>query len=155
LGASAALARHVNGFIARTVSTSGNCPSLFCRKQPYSPPPYSHQQFAKMSDQIQELIDIPRDFIKDGTMFLNRCTKRKGPLSRAFGISSLQLHVLTETADRREFIKISQAVGVGFLVMGGTTSPHFIIVGEKLTFFKLAVGYVVKLSTAPLQIHEH
>lgn len=31
-------------------------------------------------------------------------------------------------ADRREFIKISQAVGVGFLVMG-------------------AVGYLVKLST--------
>jgi hypothetical protein len=29
-----------------------------------------------MSDQIQELIDIPRDFIKDGTMFINRCTKR-------------------------------------------------------------------------------
>jgi len=31
------------------------------------------------------------------------------------------------TADRREFLKISQAVGIGFLVMG-------------------AVGYVVKLS---------
>lgn len=31
------------------------------------------------------------------------------------------------TADRREFLKISQAVGVGFLVMG-------------------AIGYVVKLS---------
>jgi len=62
-----------------------------------------------MSDQIQELIDIPRDFIKDGTTFLNRCTK----------------------PDKREFIKISQAVGVGFLVMG-------------------AVGYVVKLIHIPV-----
>lgn len=32
---------------------------------------------AIMSDQLQELIDIPRDFIKDGTMFINRCTKRR------------------------------------------------------------------------------
>lgn len=38
------------------------------------------------------------------------------------------------TADRREFLKISQAVGVGFLVMG-------------------VIGYVVKLSTlhAPIR----
>lgn len=35
------------------------------------------------------------------------------------------------TADRREFLKISQAVGVGFVVMG-------------------AIGYVVKLSWWPL-----
>lgn len=62
-----------------------------------------------MSDQLQELIDIPRDFIKDGTMFINRCTK----------------------PDKREFIKISQAVGVGFLVMG-------------------AVGYFVKLIHIPV-----
>lgn len=34
------------------------------------------------------------------------------------------------TADKREFLKISQAVGVGFLVMG-------------------VIGYVVKLSTSP------
>lgn len=35
-----------------------------------------------------------------------------------------------KTADKREFIKISQAVGVGFVVMG-------------------ALGYIVKLSTRP------
>ncbi|KAK5006219.1 hypothetical protein LTR28_006754, partial [Elasticomyces elasticus] len=57
-----------------------------------------------MADAIRELADIPRDFLKDGTQFLNRCTK----------------------PDRREFIKISQAVGVGFLVMG-------------------VIGYIVKL----------
>ena len=58
-----------------------------------------------MSDQIKELLDIPRDFMRDGTQLLNRCTK----------------------PDRREFIRISQAVGVGFVVMG-------------------AIGYFVKLS---------
>ncbi|KAI6709096.1 translocation complex subunit Sss [Marssonina coronariae] len=68
-----------------------------------------------MSDQIQEVLDIPRDFVRDGTQFINKCTK----------------------PDRREFIKISQAVGVGFLVMG-------------------AVGYLVKLSQFPdLWIRNH
>ncbi|AEO56877.1 hypothetical protein MYCTH_87328 [Thermothelomyces thermophilus ATCC 42464] len=62
-----------------------------------------------MADQIQELLDVPREFIKDGVQFINRAQK----------------------PDRREFIKISQAVGVGFLVMG-------------------AVGYFVKLIHVPL-----
>ncbi|KAF2105003.1 hypothetical protein NA57DRAFT_51789 [Rhizodiscina lignyota] len=48
------------------------------------------------SSQLKELADIPKDFIKDGTQFLNRCTK----------------------PDKREFLKISQAVGVGFVIMG-------------------------------------
>lgn len=62
-----------------------------------------------MADQFQELIDIPKNFINDGTLFVNRCTK----------------------PDKREFIKISQAVGVGFLVMG-------------------AVGFLVKLIHIPV-----
>ena len=37
----------------------------------------------------------------------------------------------SSTADRREFLKISQAVGMGFLVMG-------------------AIGYFIKLSTSNL-----
>ncbi|KAK7628571.1 hypothetical protein IWX50DRAFT_652761 [Phyllosticta citricarpa] len=61
-----------------------------------------------MSDQLKELADVPKDFIKDGTLFINRCTK----------------------PDKREFIKISQAVGIGFVVMG-------------------AIGYLVKLGRAP------
>jgi len=130
LGASAALAPHVSGFIARTVplyqniSISSNCPSLPSQTNTKSTPPTVRLQVANMSDQIQELIDIPRDFIKDGTMFINRCTKRKSPLGQASGLSVLHLHMLTEIADKREFIKISQAVGVGFLVMGGIYYPH-------------------------------
>jgi protein transport protein SEC61 subunit gamma-like protein len=78
-----------------------------------------------MSEQLKEIAEIPRDFLRDGTLFLNRCTKRSFP--------SLQIHFrsqqLTWTlADKREFIKISQAVGMGFIVMG-------------------VIGYVVKLST--------
>ncbi|KAI9793581.1 MAG: Sec61p translocation complex subunit [Piccolia ochrophora] len=68
-----------------------------------------------MSDQFKEIAEIPRDFLRDGTLFLNRCTK----------------------PDKREFIKISQAVGVGFVIMG-------------------TIGYFVKLSSAAcVQIHQH
>ncbi|KAI9851795.1 MAG: Sec61p translocation complex subunit [Vezdaea acicularis] len=66
-----------------------------------------------MSDQIKEIADIPRDFLREGTQFLNRCTK----------------------PDKREFIKISQAVGVGFVVMG-------------------TIGYFVKLSWSPNTHHK-
>ncbi|ERT00296.1 translocon subunit SSS1 [Sporothrix schenckii 1099-18] len=62
-----------------------------------------------MSEQLQEILDIPREFVKDGMQFLNRCQK----------------------PDAKEFAKISQAVGVGFIVMG-------------------AVGYFVKLVHIPL-----
>ncbi|KAH6626940.1 hypothetical protein B0J18DRAFT_464909 [Chaetomium sp. MPI-SDFR-AT-0129] len=62
-----------------------------------------------MADQVQEFLEVPREFLKDGIQFINRAQK----------------------PDRREFIKISQAVGVGFLVMG-------------------AVGYFVKLIHVPL-----
>lgn len=98
-----------------------------------------------MSDQIQEFLEVPRDFIKDGTQFINRCTKRKSspgsvllvyqpfmnsiaPLWVRFsGEGLIKTRADQCIADGREFIKISQAVGIGFLVMG-------------------AVGYLVKLS---------
>ena len=60
---------------------------------------------SNMSDTLTEFAEIPRDFIRDGTAFMNRCTK----------------------PDKREFIKISQAVGMGFLIMG-------------------VIGYLIKLS---------
>ncbi|KAK4138681.1 secE/sec61-gamma protein [Trichocladium antarcticum] len=62
-----------------------------------------------MADQVQEILDVPREFLRDGIQFINKAQK----------------------PDRREFIKISQAVGVGFLIMG-------------------AVGYFVKLIHVPL-----
>ena len=70
-----------------------------------------------MSDQLKEIAEIPRDFLKDGTNFINRCTKRK----------SCHAVRTDHLADKREFIKISQAVGVGFVIMG-------------------VIGFVVKLS---------
>ncbi|ETI28269.1 protein translocase SEC61 complex gamma subunit, archaeal and eukaryotic [Cladophialophora carrionii CBS 160.54] len=62
-----------------------------------------------MSDLVQEIADVPREFFKEGTQFIHRCTK----------------------PDRREFIKISQAVGMGFLIMG-------------------AIGYFIKLIHIPV-----
>ncbi|KAI1140652.1 protein translocase SEC6 [Hypoxylon sp. FL0543] len=59
--------------------------------------------------EVQDILEIPKDFIKDGTQFLTRCTK----------------------PDKREFIQISKAVGVGFLVMG-------------------AIGYLIKLIHIPV-----
>ncbi|PSN70260.1 hypothetical protein BS50DRAFT_632166 [Corynespora cassiicola Philippines] len=60
-------------------------------------------------EQLKEFADVPKDFIHDGTVFINRCAK----------------------PDKREFIKISQAVGVGFIIMG-------------------VIGYVVKLVHIPV-----
>ncbi|KAF1809964.1 translocation complex subunit Sss1 [Eremomyces bilateralis CBS 781.70] len=62
-----------------------------------------------MSDQFKEIADIPKDFIKEGTQFMHRCTK----------------------PDKREFLKICQAVGMGFLIMGG-------------------IGYFIKLIHIPI-----
>lgn len=85
-----------------------------------------------MSDAFQELADLPKDFVKDGMLFVNRCTKRMSfrlvrylAIEAGWMIRSL-LTTLT-IADKREFLKISQAVGFGFLIMG-------------------AIGYFIKLS---------
>ncbi|KAH7350216.1 protein transporter Sec61 subunit gamma [Plectosphaerella cucumerina] len=62
-----------------------------------------------MADSVQEILDVPKEFVKDGTQFIKRCQKPDGP----------------------EFLKICQAVGMGFIIMG-------------------AVGYVIKLIHIPL-----
>ncbi|KAI9332300.1 translocation complex subunit Sss1 [Zopfochytrium polystomum] len=49
-----------------------------------------------MSDNFTELIDGPKQFAKESIALIKRCTK----------------------PDRREFLQISRAVGVGFLIMG-------------------------------------
>lgn len=56
------------------------------------------------------------------------------------------------TADKREFIKISQAVGMGFLIMVSKAKDYVIWVqsisffGAMLTAVKGAIGYFIKLS---------
>lgn len=56
-----------------------------------------------MSDRIRELVEVPVDFVKEGTHLLNRCTKpdRNG----SFALTT-------------EFLNICRAVGTGFVVMG-------------------------------------
>ncbi|KAL8675275.1 MAG: hypothetical protein Q9168_000396 [Polycauliona sp. 1 TL-2023] len=77
-----------------------------------------------MSSQLNEIADIPREFLREGTQFMNRCAK----------------------PDKREFIKISQAVGIGFVVMGaiGTSTPGH--VSCTIQILTAMIGYVVKLS---------
>jgi protein transport protein SEC61 subunit gamma and related proteins len=89
-----------------------------------------------MSDQMQEILDLPKDFVKEGTLFINRCTKRSSPhrlplshrtlvppapflqsLSPRCKDSSTNC-AFCSLADTKEFVKICQAVGVGFLIMG-------------------------------------
>ena len=38
-----------------------------------------------MSEQFQEILDIPREFIKDGMQFINRCQKRTWKPSSPLG----------------------------------------------------------------------
>ncbi|KHN94443.1 protein transport protein SEC61 gamma subunit-like protein [Metarhizium album ARSEF 1941] len=70
-----------------------------------------------MSDQIQELVETPSQFVREGVQFMNKCQKRTAPDLCA--------------ADKKEFAKICQAVGTGFVIMG-------------------VVGYVVKLIHIPI-----
>ncbi|KAL8963531.1 MAG: hypothetical protein Q9193_000216 [Seirophora villosa] len=83
-----------------------------------------------MSSQFNEIAEIPREFLREGTQFMNRCAKRK-TLILGRGHSTGGWLTDVDVADRREFIKISQAVGIGFVVMG-------------------AIGYVVKLIHIPV-----
>jgi protein transport protein SEC61 subunit gamma-like protein len=32
-----------------------------------------------MSDQVQEILDVPREFLKDGIQFINKSQKRERP----------------------------------------------------------------------------
>ncbi|KND88585.1 putative protein transport protein Sec61 subunit gamma, partial [Tolypocladium ophioglossoides CBS 100239] len=79
------------------------------------PPSSRYLRFARarrvvaMSDQVQELLDTPPQFLRDGLQFVNKCQK----------------------PDAKEFSKICQAVGTGFVIMG-------------------VVGYVVKLIHIPI-----
>jgi len=49
-----------------------------------------------MSEKLNEFMEVPQQFIKDGNQFLARCTK----------------------PSQKEFIQICRAVAIGFAVMG-------------------------------------
>ncbi|EJT99909.1 protein translocase SEC6 [Dacryopinax primogenitus] len=49
-----------------------------------------------MSDRFKEFVDVPQQFLKEGQQFINRCTK----------------------PDKKEYLQISRAVAIGFVVMG-------------------------------------
>lgn len=96
-----------------------------------------------MSSQFNEIAEIPREFLREGTQFMNRCAKRI-TLLLGRGHSTGGWLTDVDVADRREFIKISQAVGIGFVVMGaiGSCSSR----AREMAMLISVVGYVVKLS---------
>ncbi|CAH7688143.1 protein transporter Sec61 subunit gamma [Phakopsora pachyrhizi] len=47
-------------------------------------------------DQVKELSEVPQKFLKEGSQFMNRCTK----------------------PDKDEFLQICRAVAFGFAIMG-------------------------------------
>lgn len=78
---------------------------------------------------LEKISEVPLEFIKEGTTFINRCTKPDAP---GMYLIKYQNFVFNSTMFVNllmfmlEFIKIVRAVGVGFVVMG-------------------AIGYLVKL----------
>ncbi|MBW0564812.1 hypothetical protein O181_104527 [Austropuccinia psidii MF-1] len=53
-------------------------------------------ELSREMDQVKELTEVPQKFIKEGTQFINRCTK----------------------PDQKEFAQICKAVAIGFALMG-------------------------------------
>ncbi|EIW70807.1 hypothetical protein TREMEDRAFT_28632 [Tremella mesenterica DSM 1558] len=49
-----------------------------------------------MSERLRELAEVPQAFIKEGTLFVNRCTK----------------------PTQKEYIQLCRAIAVGFAIMG-------------------------------------
>jgi hypothetical protein len=39
--------------------------------------PIAHAEFFAMADQLQEILDVPREFLKDGMQFIHRSQKRE------------------------------------------------------------------------------
>lgn len=71
--------------------------------------PWSLELLEELSQGAVELLDIPQEFVRDGNQLLTRCVK----------------------PSRKEFLQISRAVAIGFVVMG-------------------FIGYLVKLIHIPI-----
>ncbi|KAK9390474.1 hypothetical protein V1515DRAFT_590470 [Lipomyces mesembrius] len=63
-----------------------------------------------MADSVQKVTEYPQEFVKDGVAFVKRCAK----------------------PSKKEYFKIVQTVGAGFVIMG-------------------AIGYIVKLIHIPIR----
>jgi protein transport protein SEC61 subunit gamma-like protein len=89
---------------------------------------------------------MPAEFLREGTLFMNRCTSTPHPQA---GMPFTSLTTPVEP-DKKEFIRISQAVGIGFLIMGEwrvqTTTPKT----TELTTTAGVIGYIVKLVHIPV-----
>ena len=80
-----------------------------------------------MSETINMVLDVPKQFYKDSVQLLNRCSKpdKKGTASHSIPLT------ISHFRSRLEFIKITQAISVGFVIMG-------------------VIGYTIKLVHIPI-----
>ncbi|ODQ57669.1 hypothetical protein WICANDRAFT_35505 [Wickerhamomyces anomalus NRRL Y-366-8] len=64
-------------------------------------------------DGLEKFTEVPVEFFKDGSAFVQKCTK----------------------PDKKEYIKIIRAVGVGFIMMG--------IVGYAIKLIHIPIRYLI------------
>ncbi|CCD25608.1 translocon subunit SSS1 NDAI_0F02900 [Naumovozyma dairenensis CBS 421] len=67
----------------------------------------------KTDNQIEKLMDVPLEFVKDGNQFLTKCKK----------------------PDWKEYSKIVRAVGIGFLAVG--------VIGYAIKLIHIPIRYVI------------
>lgn len=75
---------------------------------------------------------------------MNRCT------STMRAASSLRYTNSYSEPDKKEFIRISQAIGIGFLIMGPSSIARPLKVCNLLIPLPGVIGYIVKLVHIPV-----
>lgn len=53
-----------------------------------------------MADQVQEMLDVPREFLKDGIQFINRAQKRMSSFSQALTGITQKTQITNSTSSR-------------------------------------------------------
>lgn len=91
-----------------------------------------------MSDTLSMILEVPQQFYKDSIQLLQRCTKpdKKGKQATARDY----LHTLLMLASV-EFIKITQAISAGFVVMG--------VIGYTIKLVHIPINNIIVYAAAP------
>ncbi|WWD17451.1 protein translocase SEC61 complex gamma subunit, archaeal and eukaryotic [Kwoniella shandongensis] len=76
-----------------------------------------------MSERFTEFAEIPQQFVKEGTQFVNRCTK----------------------PSKQEYIQLCRAVAVGFAVMG--------FIGFFVKLIHIPINNILVYVSPPLLFH--
>ncbi|ODV94426.1 hypothetical protein PACTADRAFT_51263 [Pachysolen tannophilus NRRL Y-2460] len=66
-----------------------------------------------MAEGMEKLTEVPTEFIREGTAFINKCTK----------------------PDQKEYLRVIRAVGIGFVMMG--------LVGYGVKLIHIPIRYLI------------